>query len=455
LRAPQLFYGKKDRKIVQSLSDVWAAVCEVVKNKISDVGYNTWISAITPLSMQESEVFFSVPTVFQRDVLIQHYALHLNAAFETVLGFPVTLVITAEDEGRDEEPLHEKPVNPAPLTGSGYEYTFDTFIVGSSNRFAHAASLAVSENPAITYNPLFIYGNSGVGKTHLLLAIYNHICQKYPQKNIIYCRSEDFTNQIIAAIHSGTTHAFHEKYRQCDVLLIDDIQFIAGKDSTQEEFFNTFNELHQSGRQIVLTSDRPPKDIKTLDARIRSRFEAGLIADVQPPDFETRVGIIRRKAQILNITLEENVVYFIAEKIQMNTRQLEGVVKRLQAVIMLRQGVANIAAAQNIIRDIRNDDLEEPVTVERIITEVSRSYNVTPSDIFSKKRDAVISNARQTAMYIVRNITQISMQNIGKEFGRDHSTVVYALHACETKIQNNQKEAELINDIITNLKKPE
>jgi len=434
---------------MQSLSDVWTAVCEELKTLISDVGYKTWVTALTPISMQGSEMSFTVPTAFQRDILLQHYSAQLNTAFETVMGFPVTLIISADEN--ESEALDKNYHETAPLTGNGYDYTFDTFIVGSCNRFAHAASLAVAENPAVIYNPLFIYGNSGVGKTHLLLAIYNDICRKMPQKRVIYCRSEDFTNQIISAIHSGTTAEFHEKYRQCDVLLIDDIQFIAGKESTQEEFFNTFNELYQSGRQIVVTSDRPPKDIKTLDDRLRSRFESGLIADVQPPDFETRVGIIQRKAQTLGITLEKNIVYFIAEQIKMNTRQLEGVVKKLQAYIMLQQKEANIATVQDIIRDIRNEESADPVTIDRILEEVSRFYNVSPADLRGKKRDAAISNARHAAMYVIRELTQLPMANIGREFNRDHSTVVYATKECQKRIKVNRQEAEIIESIINNL----
>ena len=435
---------------MQSLSDVWAAVCEELKTLISDVGYKTWVTALTPVSMQASEFTFSVPTTFQRDVLLQHYSSQLNSAFEKVIGFPVVLVINAEEE--ESEIPAKRVCDTAPLTGSGYEYTFDTFIMGACNRFAHAASLAVAENPSVIYNPLFIHGNSGVGKTHLLLAIYNDICQKKPEKRIVYCRSEDFTNQIISAIQSGTTAEFRNKYRPCDILLIDDIQFIAGKESTQEEFFNTFNELHQSGRQIVMTSDRPPKDIKTLDERLRSRFESGLIADMSPPDFETRVGIIKRKAQILNITLDDNVIYFIAEQIKMNIRQLEGVVKKLQAHIMLQQGVANVATAQIYIRDVRNDESVDPVTIDRILEEVSRFYNVTPADLRSKKRDASISNARHAAMYVIRELTQLPTAAIGREFNRDHSTVVYATKECQKRINTNRQEAELIDDIINNLK---
>ncbi len=436
---------------MKSLNDLWQAVCEEIKTKIADVGYNTWIAVITPVSMSDSTFILSVPTVFQRDILLQHYAAHIKNAFEVTMGFPVEFTVISEDESK------EKIVTPAnidnsTLTGNGYTYTFDTFIVGSCNRFAHAASLAVAENPAVTYNPLFIWGDSGVGKTHLLQAILNHINEKSPEKSVLYCRSEDFTNNLINAIREGTTSQFHDMYRECDVLLMDDIQFIAGKDSTQEEFFNTFNALYHSQKQVVLTSDRPPKDIKILDQRLKSRFEMGLIADIQPPDYETRVGIINRKANLLGLTLSENHVYFIAEHIKMNTRQLEGVVKKLQAITMLQQETISIGVIQDVIRDIRNDDRAEPITVEKIIDEVSRSYGITSADIRSGKRDSAISNARQSAMYIIREITNLPMKNIGAEFNRDHSTVVYALKECEKKMKSNRQEREIIEDIINNLK---
>ena len=433
---------------MQSFNDVWNAVCSCCAGTISDVGYNMWIKIITPVELKNGEAVLSVPNAFQRDVVEQSYSKQLLDAFELVLGFPVKLKLLCEDEAN------------FPAAGAGtvvttpreeYAYTFETYIVGASNRFAHAASMAVAENPSIVYNPLFIYGNSGVGKTHLLLAILNRVQEKFPHKKTVYVRAEDFTNDLIKSIANGTMNEFHNKFRTADLLLLDDIQFIAGKESTQEEFFNTFNSLYMDQKQIVVTSDRPPKDIKTLDERIRSRFECGLLADIAPPDFETRVGIIRRKAQLLRLTLDDDVVFYIADQIKMNIRQLEGVVKKLQASTMLDGTRPTISVAQNVIRDIRNDSQPEPVTVGRILSEVARTYSVSVEDIRSKKQNAPVSKVRQVAMYIVREVTKMPLEEIGEQFGRNHSTVVYALKKTEESIRRIPKERETIEDIIKNL----
>ncbi len=400
---------------MESLNEVWESVCSYCKEEISEVAYKVWIDSLSPVDLTDGDAILHVRTSFQRTVILENYATLLVDAFESVLGFKVKLTVITDE---DKAPTTRR-VSFA-LNTSDYDYTFDTFIVGSSNRFAHAASVAVSEKPSVVYNPLFIYGNSGLGKTHLLHAIMSRMKKKFPLKTILYIRAEDFTIELIDALKRGTNDAFHEKYRTVDVLLVDDIQFIAGKESTQEEFFNTFNTLYQSSKQIVLTSDRPPKDIQTLDERIRSRFESGLIADIQPPDFETRVGIIQRKAQSLSIELSEEVVFFIAEQLKTNIRQLEGVVKKLQAFIMLEGEQATIQVAQSAIRDIRNDSRPEPVTIDKIIQEVARTYAVGVEDILSKKRDAPISYARQVAIYIVREITGLSVSAIGENFsGRD------------------------------------
>ena len=313
--------------------------------------------------------------------------------------------------------------------------------------------MAVAANPAEAYNPLFIYGASGLGKTHLLHAIRADIHKNRPNYNIIYIKGDEFANGIITAIQDHTTPAFREKYRQADVLLVDDIQFIGGKESTQEEFFHTFNTLYESGKQIVLASDRPPKEIKTLEDRLRTRFEWGLLADIQAPDFETRIAIIRRKAQLLDISIPDDVTEYIANRLKTNIRQLEGAVKKLKAYKLLQGTNPSIVIAQNAIRDILNDNQPVPVTVERIISEVGRTYGITPQDIRSNKRSAQISSARQISIYIVREITQMSMSTIGEEFGgRDHSTIVYAIQQVEKNMRNDQRYKETIEDIIKNIR---
>ena len=289
---------------------------------------------------------------------------------------------TPEELSDEKEKKHEEK------NSDDYEFTFDTFIVGPSNKFAHAASLAVASKPAALYNPLFIYGNSGLGKTHLLYAICNEISKTHPEMNILYIKGDDFTNEIIEAIRKGTTPEFRQKYRQADALLVDDIQFIAGKESTQEEFFHTFNTLYESKKQIVLTSDRPPKDIATLEDRLKTRFEWGLTADIQPPDFETRIAIIKRKAELLDLMIPDNVCEYIANKLKSNIRQLEGAVKKLKAYYLLEGKTPSINTAQAAISDIINNDQPAPVTIEKIIEEVGRTFGVSPDDIRSGKRPA-------------------------------------------------------------------
>ena len=337
---------------------------------------------------------------------------------------------------------------------ANYEFTFDTFIVGSSNEFAYAACKAVAQKQKNKiYNPLFIYGPSGLGKTHLLMAIIHESKLKTPNIKILYVSGENFTNEFLTAIEKKTTREFQSKYRNADILLIDDIQFVAGKERTQEEFFYTFNELHSLGKQIILTSDRPPKDIKTLEERLRTRFESGLLIDISPPDFETRVAIIRRKAELLNIDIPDDVTEYIALRLKDNIRQLEGAIKKIKAYKLFTGSPPSIAVAQNVIRDILNDNRPVPVTVERIVDEVAKTYNVSADDIRSKKRTAPIPAARQAAIYCIREITQMSLEAIGKEFsGRDHSTIVYSLQQMEKSIETEEHTKEIIDDIIKNIR---
>ncbi|MEG1943112.1 MAG: chromosomal replication initiator protein DnaA, partial [Angelakisella sp.] len=334
-----------------------------------------------------------------------------------------------------------------------YEYTFDTFIVGSSNKFAHAASWAVASNPAKAYNPLFIYGDSGLGKTHLVCAICEEVKKNNPTFNILYVKGEEFTNELINAISHHETNTFHEKYRAADMLAVDDIQFIGGKESTQEEFFHTFNTLFHGGKQIVLTSDRPPKEIKTLEDRLRTRFEWGLLADIQAPDFETRVAIIRRKAELLNFVIPDDVSEYIANRLKNNIRQLEGVVKKMKAYKQLAGSNPTILLAQSAIKDILSDHQPLPMTVDRIITEVARTYGVTPEEVRSSKRSSMISVARQVAMYIIREVTPMSMADIGEEFNnRDHSTVVYACQQVQKNMVKDSHYKETVDDIVKNIR---
>lgn len=435
---------------MDSFNEAWKLICEYCKNHITDVAYKTWISKIEPVKLDfaESKAILMVPGDFHRQTLTRCYMTLLNDAFSSVFGEGINICFTVPDEvSSKEEELNESIID------TDYEFTFDSFIVGSSNKFAHAASLAVATNPGRAYNPLFIYGNSGLGKTHLLYAIRNEIHRTNPNSNIVYVKGDDFTNELIEAIRLATTSEFRQKYRNSDVLLVDDIQFIGGKESTQEEFFHTFNSLYEAKSQIVLTSDRPPKEIKTLEDRLRNRFEWGLIADIQPPDFETRIAIIKRKAELLDIELPDEVAEYIATKLKANIRQLEGVVKKMKAKSLLYGEKLTINVAQKTISDVLNNDVPPPLTVEKIIDEVARTFGITSEDIRSSKRNSNISNARQIAIYAVREITDLSMNLIGEEFGgRDHSTIVYAIKQIEKNMSKDPKLKSMVEDTIKNIR---
>ena len=436
---------------MDSFLEAWELICDYCKTRITDVAYKTWISRIKPIKLdfEAGDAILMVPNEFHRQTLNRCYRNLLNDAFNEIFGSGINICFTVPEEVESEK---NKNVSNLAIN-ENYEFTFDTYIVGSSNKFAHAAALAVAANPAGAYNPLFIYGNSGLGKTHLLYAICNDIKINHPEMRTLYIKGDDFTTELIDAIRKNTTRDFHEKYRKTDILLVDDIQFIAGKDSTQEEFFHTFNALYESNKQIVLTSDRPPKEIKTLEDRLRTRFEWGLIADINPPDFETRIAIIKRKAELLDIKIPNDVCEYIATKLKSNIRQLEGAVKKLKAYNLLAGETLTIATTQSAIADILNNDQPAPVTVEKIIEEVANTFCVSPDDIRSSKRSSNISTARQIAMYVVREITQMSMSAIGDEFnGRDHSTVVYAIQQVEKNIQTNVKTKSIVEDLIKNIR---
>ena len=440
---------------MESFTEAWNLICEYCKTRITEVAYTTWISRIVPVNLDFTQgvAILEVPNEFHLQTINRCYATLLKEAFEQVFGSGIEIRLCTPDQIERPEEKSGQPAEPENKGGEDYEYTFDTFIVGSSNKFAHAASMAVATKPAVLYNPLFIYGNSGLGKTHLLYAIENEIQKRHPEMNIIYIKGEEFTNELIEAIRRGTTVEFRQKYRKADVLLVDDIQFIAGKDSTQEEFFHTFNTLYESKKQIVLTSDRPPKDIATLEERLLTRFEWGLTADVQPPDFETRIAIIKRKAELLDIQLPDNVAEYIANRLKNNIRQLEGAVKKMKAFYIMKNDSLNIATAQAAISDIINNDQPAPVTIEKIIEEVARTFGTSAADIRSAKRSANISSARQVAMYVVREITQLPMTTIGEEFGgRDHSTVVYAIGQVEKNLETDHHFKNTIDDMIKNIR---
>ena len=437
------------------LETVWAAICDELKKSISDVTFNCFFKDLVPVFMSDGEFTISIDDQHKKSLIENIYTEKLNEAIKTVMGLDMVARIVVDE---DEEVILKAEQQSEGLSFEDF-FTFQNFIVGSTNRFAHAAALAVAEAqiPQPTFNPLVIYGPSGVGKTHLMLAIKNHIKNKYPHKVVEFVRGEEFTNQFIQALNQGKlglplVEEFRNKYRNVDVLLLDDIHFIAGKETTQEEFFNTFNALYQNGKQIVVTLDRPVKEIKTLDERIRSRLEGGFYGDITPPDFETRVGIVNKKAEQSGIILDEAIVYYIAEHIKSNTRQLEGVVKKLEAYIIIQNKVPTVAIVQTFIRDIISDDKPEPIQIDNIIVEVAHTYNVSEADILSNRRTASLALARQVAMYIARETTDLSYKAIGESFGKDHTTVLYNVNRIEEFLKDKPYQKELVEDIIKNLR---
>ena len=430
---------------MESLAQCLTAVKDFCRESESETIYNIWLKGLEPVSFEGDVATLSVSSDFIKSMVEDRYLDLIKHGFLDVMGFDVTVKIESRSLAAEEP-------KSAPKTGDDL-YTFDNFIVGQDNRFAHAAALAVAANPAKAYNPLFIYGASGLGKTHLLRAIENDLKKSRPELKVLYIGGDLFTNELIAAIQSGNTEPFHEKYRSVDVLLVDDIQFIGGKESTQEEFFHTFNALHNAQKQIVLTSDRPPKEIKSLEERLRTRFEWGLLADVQPPDVETRISILYTKAEALGLELPSEVADYIATNVKNDIRQLEGAIKKLAAYNKMEKISPSIGLAQNAIKDVMSEQQPIPITVEKIVNEVARTYSVSAEDIRSSKQNAAVSAPRQIAMYIVREVTGMTMEKIGAEFGgRNHATVVYAMSKVEKLLETDTRTKELIEDIIKNAK---
>ena len=435
---------------MDSLNDLFDQVKLYCRQNMVEATYNLYIDGLVPRSFENSNhMVLGVRSDFICKILQDRYLGLLGEAFKATLGFPIEIELVVEEK---EPRPSDDPALTDSLDQGNYEFTFENFIKGPSNQFAYAAAQAVAANPSGAYNPLFIYGPSGLGKTHLLKAIEIEIRKNHLDFNIVYVDCETFTNDIITAIRTGTTENFRMKYRAADLLLVDDIQFIAGKESTQEEFFHTFNTLHSAGKQIVLACDRPAKEIKSLEERLRTRFEWGLTADIQPPNYETRVAIIKRKAELLHMDLPYDVAEYIANNLKNNIRQLEGTVKKLNAYYMLEGIDPCVTVAQTAVKDIMGEVQPIPVTVERIINEVARTFDVSAQDIRSTKRNANISSARRVAIYCIREITGMSMENIGKEFGRDHSTIIYNLDTASKDMAKDSHLRETVADIIENVR---
>lgn len=436
---------------------LWASVKEIIKDKINSQSYETWFAPIKLLDSTDETLTLEAPNKFFKDWVSEKYLKLIEGAVRKSTGKKVSVSLVLADRhpaaGAPAAYVRPKSVeSPSKNVGLNPRYTFEDFVVGPSNRFAHAASLAISETPAKAYNPLFIYGGVGLGKTHLMQAIGNRVASLHKGLKVLYMSSEQFTNQLISAIQNRTTIKFRQLYRHVDVLLIDDIHFISGKESTQEEFFHTFNALHDAHKQIVMSSDRSPKDIPGLEERLISRFEWGLVTDIQPPDLETRTAILRKKAERETIPIPNDVTFFIAEKIKSNIRELEGALIRVVAYAKLIGEQITVGLVKDVLKDMVQED-EIKVSVELIQKKVAEHFNIRLSDLKGKKRNRAIVYPRQIAMYLARDLTDYSLPELGGFFGgRDHTTV---LHACE-KITIGLKRDEgtrgLLNKLVADIK---
>ena len=458
---------------------LWASIRSALEKAIGPDSTNAWFGKAEISHIDDDTVFFSVEHVFKQKVILKHYAELLSALCEEYTGRSAIEIFILEppaektetaapvisplERMREIQKIREEELNPPapPKKESGErrlsyngDYTFDNFIVGESNKFAHAAALAVANNPASTYNPLLFYGPSGLGKTHLMYAIINKLFERSPDMNAIYINGEDFTNQLVEAIQHQKNVEFREKYRKADVLLIDDIQFIAGKESTQEEFFHTFNALYGDHKQIIVTSDKPPKEMVTLEDRIRSRFEQGLMADIQEPDYELRLAILKKKAESMGLQIGDDILSYIAENLQSNIRQLEGIIKRISATHLLDGKDIDMALVRTLVPMFRQETESTDVTVEKILNAVQTRRGVSRADMEGKDRSKNIATARNMAMYIIRQVLGLSNKAIGDIFGnRDHSTVVSNLKAAEKLIKSDPTLEAEVNSIRREIKK--
>ena len=442
--------------MASSLDNIWNEVLNLIKVELTEVSFNTWLKTIEPISISTNKVVLAAPNEFTKGILVGRYLNLIKSALTQVTEqeFNIQFIIPGEEQSSNlgQSIIQENPDNNQ-RSQLNPKYSFDTFVIGNSNRFAHAASLAVAEAPAKAYNPLFIYGGVGLGKTHLMHAIGHYILSQNPDSKVVYVSSEKFTNELINSIREYRNEEFRNKYRNIDVLLVDDIQFIAGKEGTQEEFFHTFNALHEANKQIIISSDRPPKEIPTLEDRLRSRFEWGLITDIQPPDLETRIAILRKKANIENITVSDNVMLYIASKIQSNIRELEGALIRVVAYSSLTNSEITEELAEEALKDILSNNKVIEITVDLIKDVVSKNFKIKMDDFNSKKRTRAIAYPRQVAMYLTRELTDLSLPKIGDEFGgRDHTTVIHACDKINTELSENIELKRKIDEIVKDLK---
>jgi chromosomal replication initiator protein len=434
-----------------SATQVWQEALRRIETRLSKPSYESFVKAMAPVTLTDDVFVFSVPTRLAKEWVETRYVGLIHGALQEVLARNVAIHVTVT-----EEPAGPPPPAPVQRAPEGLplspKYTFDTFVIGSGNRFAHAAALAVADAPARAYNPLFIYGGVGLGKTHLLQAIGHHVVQRHHLHRVAYISSEKFTNELINSIRDDRTLDFRSKYRNVDVLLIDDIQFLAGKERTQEEFFHTFNTLHEASRQIIITSDRPPKEIPTLEDRLRSRFEWGLIADIQPPDVETRIAILRKKAELDGIGVPDEVAEFIAQRIQSNIRELEGALVRVVAYATLTRASITVELAAEILKELLPSGSGRPLSIPVIQKAVAEHWSLRIEEMRAKRRTKGVAFPRQIAMYLSRELTDASLPRIGEEFGgRDHTTVMHACDRVKEEIARDSQLAARIKKLVETL----
>lgn len=437
---------------MDSLNDMWSAVCECAKEKynVNSEAFKLWFTPITLKSFDGQKAVLSINNNFLFPIIEKKYSELINNAFNEVIGFNVEIEFTLE-QLTDEKVEQKANDSGASLRTLGDN--FDNFVVGKSNNYAYAAAKKVAEDPGKSYNPLYIYGKSGLGKTHLLKAIENEMKSRNPDAKIIYITSENFTNDLVYHLRNKTMYEFREKYRNCDALLMDDIQFIAQKEQTEEEFFHTFNELTEYGKQIVMTSDRSPNEIQILQERLKTRFEWGLMVDIQPPDFETRMAIIKNKAEQYDFSIPDEIVEFFAQEVKNNVRQLESAVKKIKSLCLLSNAKPTLDIAKEAIKELTTYNQPISVINSKITETVGNTYGISVENIMSDKRDKNIKDARQISMYIIREITGMSLEDIGKYFGgKTHSTVKHSIDKVRTMMDDDFQFKKTVEDIIKNVK---
>ena len=434
---------------MNSLNDIWAKVVDSLSGELTPTAITTWFSDCEPVDMDDCTLVLHTPSSFKRDIIVSRFGESIKKTLSDLFSSPFDIKVLAGDELDEYKSAGAEDEDDMLPEMAGY--TFDRFIVGNSNKFAHAAAVAVAEKPGRTYNPLFIYGSSGLGKTHLLLAIGHAIHEKNAGASIAYIKGDEFTNQLIRAIKDGSTEDFHNKYRSVDLFLVDDIQFIAGKQATQEEFFHTFNNIYEAGRQIVITSDRPPIEMSLLDDRLRTRFEGGLMADIQPPDMETRMAITRNKAAQLGLIISDEAVAYIAENITANIRQIEGVIKRLTAYREILNDTIDTESVKRAIKDVIRIGTFIPAP-GYIIKATAEYYSLSEDELRGQNRSKNVAAARQISMYLIRTLTNMSLKDIGAQYeDRNHTTVLSSIRKVETLLKSDPETAAVVRDITSNI----